>query len=834
MPPEPVQACFRGALIVNAGSQPEAEGSSHSMPAQQRHTLLGQALAHSGLFVLMTDEHLQVVWANEAWQRLDGQGPVLGRSWLELLTSSGEAGPADAVAAAIGQRAAFAAEVMRQLADGRPWWSRIDASPVLDEGRFMGYVAIASDVTALKLAEDAQRLAAFRYRRVMESTLDGIWERDLRTNQSWYSPRFKEIMGFADHELPNDRSVMNARIHPDDLEAFLSKYDHAVAHGGQWRYEARVLHRDGSWRWVRGRARAWPDESGRPVLLVGAVTDVHEEMQAVEALKAHQSRLEDMVRERTARLEAAREEAERANRAKSLFLANMSHEIRTPLNGMIGMTDLALRVATTDSQRRYLELAKSSGATLMAIINDILDVAKAEAGKLTLDVQDVDLGELMTLTARELLPLAHDRGLQMHFDYRGEVQHVLGDATRIRQIVTNLLTNAIRFTSAGRVQLDVMTQVTGPDRGMVTIEVTDTGIGMSEETARRVFRPFEQGDPSVSRRAGGTGLGLSIVHSLCELMGGRITLSSRPGLGSTFRVVLPLAIGQPEVPEDEDDVGLHAGGAVAWLVSGLSAELDTLAQRLRRLGWRTDVIPTVRAARERLRAGMADADLPALIMVVEGLDAMEDDWQALRAAAPQQAEIVLVVDARSSASLGPLRTGGAGDAGTKIYVAPFSPRDLAQLTRTRRLRVNELPRATLPRPLSLSEGRRFLIVEDNAVNQLLAGEMLRLLGFTVTVADNGHAAIELCRADPPDAVLMDVQMPGMDGLEATRRIRALPGEAGALPVIAMTADVMAHHRERYAEAKMDGLAPKPFSPAQLLTEIVRLLSPAEDQEKASA
>ncbi len=804
------------------GPSPEpAPGLPARTLAAEQLGLLASALQRSAMFALLTDAQLRVVWANDAWRAVPGIDAMLGQPWLTWLTSAGDAAPAAEVAQAVAACRPFATQVLMVLPDGRPWWRRVEATPMSGaDGRFAGYLAIAGDITALKLAEDAERLAAFRYRRVMESTHDGIWERDLRTNVSWYSPRFKEIMGFADHELPNDRTVMNARIHPEDMEAFLRPYDEAMRNGGQWRYQTRVLHRNGTYRWLRGRARAWPDEHGKPAILVGAVTDVTEEMQAVEALRAHQSQLEDAVRERTARLEAARAEAERANRSKSLFLANMSHEIRTPLNGVMGMTDLALRAATTDTQRRYLELARSSGATLMAIINDILDVAKAEAGKLTLDPQEIDLGELLTLTAREMLPLAHDRGLQMHFDYRGEVQHVVGDATRIRQIVGNLLSNAIRFTPAGRVQFAVTTQLTGPDRCLVTLEVTDTGIGMDDATAHRVFLPFEQGDASVSRSAGGTGLGLSIVRSLCELMGGRVTVTSREGLGSTFRVVLPLPVAAPEVPEAAGQE--HAGGAVAWLISGVPGELDTLAQRLHRLGWRTEVLRSARSARDRLRHGIADDDLPALIMVVEGQATEEDDWHALRSAAPQQAEVVLVVDARSSATSNSLRN---GDAGTKIYVAPFSPRDLTQLTRTRRLRTSEPVLPLRPAPLSQAPGQRFLIVEDNPVNQLLAGEMLRMLGFDVVVADNGQAALEQCRHDPPDAVLMDVQMPGMDGLEATRQLRQLQqaGRLPAFPIIAATAHASESDRRACLAAGMDGYIAKPLDLRAMRTEIRRVL-----------
>ncbi|MCM5680223.1 response regulator [Schlegelella sp. S2-27] len=799
------------------------EASTSVLP----HVPVLRALEHSRSLVLVTDPGGRVVWCNRAWAEVPrGRDPLHG-DWRELLVSVRRDAPPAKVLAALEARQPFTVDVEMQLADGRPWWQRVEATPMgNDGGSFVGYLAVSNDITALKLAEEAERHTARRYWRVMESTHDGIWERDLVTNVSWYSPRFKQILGFADHELPNDRAVMNARIHPDDLEAFHRPYEAALRDGGHWRYQVRVLHRSGEYRWVRGRARAWPGEDGRPAVLVGAITDAHEEMQAVEALRSYQGQLEDLVRERTAKLEAAREEAERANRAKSLFLANMSHEIRTPLNGVMGMTELALRAATTDTQRRYLELAQSSGATLLAIINDVLDFAKAEAGKIALESIEFDLGEVLTLTARALMPMAHEKGLALQFDYRGGLSQMVGDPARLRQIVTNLLSNAIKFTAAGEVSLIAQVDAEGPERCRVVIEVADTGMGMDQATAARVFKPFEQGDATVSRRVGGTGLGLSIVRSLCELMEGHVSVDSRLGEGSVFRVELSLARALPESEADEPGEA-RAPGLPVWLIADPPTGLELLAQRFARQGWRPRVFGSMADIREHARTlASADDDQPALVVAIEQGAFGEEQLLELRHCVRRETEVILLVDARSSASVSPQRS---SELGVKVYVAPFSPGDMRQLALTRRLLTRERTGNTSPTPLSMSRGRLFLVVEDNPVNQLLAEEMLRMLGFEAAVASGGEEAIERCMNEAPGAVLMDVQMPGMDGLEATRRLRLLQAEGHLppFPIIAATAHASEADRKACLDAGMDGYIAKPLDLRVMRSEIRRALRRAD-------
>ncbi len=814
----PAPACPKAVTEFRQPSEPQrpSPAAVAGLPPQ----LLVAALQRSRCLALVADASGQVVWFNDAWAASPAIERLRGRPWAEWLTSHGHAEPSPQVQSALAAHEAFTAEVEWRLPDGRAWWQRVEATPLDEGGRFLGYLAVASDITDLKLAEHDQRAMAARYRRVMESTHDGIWERDLRTNQSWYSPRYKEIMGFADHELPNDRNVMNARIHPDDMEAFTVPYERALREGGQWHYSVRVLHRNGSWRWLRCRARAWPDETGKPAILAGAVTDVTDEMEAVEALRRHRGQLEAVVRERTARLEAARAEAERANRAKSIFLANMSHEIRTPLNGMLGMTELALRVATTETQRRYLELARSSGTSLRAIIDDILDFAKIEAGKLSLDEVEFDPGELMAVTLRSMWPQAHDKGLAVHFDCRGPALRLLGDPVRVRQIATNLLSNALKFTVAGQVRFVVEVEGSPGASCSLRLEVTDTGMGMDEATLERVFHPFEQADASVSRTVGGTGLGLSIVRSLCELMGGRIQARSQLGVGSTFEVWLPLKAVPADAAEPIDEPS--AAGAWAWVIG--CAPDDPLGDRLGRLGWQVRWL-------DDLAQALAPSDpvvAPELVIVVhEAREPLCETALVDLRARLRDSEIVVLVPPHGSQDIGSLEPERGQALGVKVYIAPLSPADLRQLTRNHPAAATLAPAAapSTPLPLARWRGARFLVVEDNAVNQVLAAEMLRLLGFEVEVVSGGQEALEHCERHPPDAVLMDVQMPGLDGLETTRRLRRAQAEGRLppFPIIAATAHASDADRRACLLAGMDGYIAKPLDLRLMRSEIRRVL-----------
>jgi PAS domain S-box-containing protein len=665
--------------------------------------------------------------------------------------------------------------------------------------------------------------AARNDRRLFDSLNEGVWERDLKTGEVWYSPRYKALLGFEDHELPNLIEAVRERLHPDDLDGVRAAFAQAAQTPGKGGHGlARVRIKDGSYRWFRGRFTVWLDAQRQPGVLVGALHDVHDQIVATEALKAQQAVLEQRVRERTQGLEAAlqqaeaqRVEAERANRTKASFLAHMSHELRTPLNGVLGMTQLAQALALGAEQRRYLELAQQSGQALLGFLDDVLDFAQAEAGRLQLRDEAFDLAALAAETLRSFMPAVRRKGLQVGFDYVGDVTRVRADAGRVRQIIGNLLGNAIKYTETGRILLIVAVEAdaaTGPCR--VRLRVRDSGIGMDEATVARVFEPFEQGDSGIDRRHGGSGLGLSVVQVLARLMGGDVSVRSRPGHGSEFRVELRLAA-EPDQPL-RARVGAAQTRGQAWVLVRDTVHGDGICQRLARIGWSAEVLPDVAAAILRLRGAPADGAAPECVLIGEdALGGDDTDLAQLRHGLRRGVPVTLLL--RPDFNLGAVHA-ATERLQLRIAIAPLAPADLHAVVQrdTPPLAAAGLAQTPAP-PGSNDRPASVLVVEDNPMNQIIAREMVAALGLRPAVVGSGEEAVLSCRSTPPDLVLMDIQMPGMDGLETTRRLRALQaaGELQRFPIIALTAHAMASDREASLAAGMDEHLTKPVQLEQL-------------------
>jgi PAS domain S-box-containing protein len=669
-------------------------------------------------------------------------------------------------------------------------------------------------------------------RRLFDSLNEGVWERDLSTGEAWYSPRYKALLGFDDHELPNRMDSIRERVHPEDAPLVQAAFEQATRTIGTGRCEARIMVRDGGWRWFRGRFRVWPDAQGRASILVGALHDIHDQVVATEALRAQQAVLEQRVLERTRGLEDALQQAEaqrlaaeQANQAKASFLAHMSHELRTPLNGVLGMNQLAQALARGPEQRRYLELAQQSGQALLSILDDVLDFARAEAGRLQLRVENFDLANLASETLRSFMPDAHRKGLQVGFDYIGSVTQVRADAGRVRQIISNLVGNAIKFTDAGSIVLtvDVTGALAASDDKASTqpcraqLRVRDTGTGMDEETAVRVFMPFEQGESGSARRHGGTGLGLSVVRMLAQLMGGDVTVQTRPEQGCEFCVDLML-----EAPVAQPLPAVAAStppGGNVWLLLRNPAQGRRLQQRFARLGWSCDALVDVHSAIERLRTGSAP---PGSMVIVEDALSPRPDFASLRRALPAGVPITLLL--RPDFDLGAVHS-VTDQWQVRISIAPCTPTELHAM-----LQPTSDTKAAVAAPAQadvIATGFKpsVLVVEDNPMNQIIAREMVAALGLLPAVVGSGEEAMLSCQSTPPDLVLMDIQMPGMDGLETTRRLRALQ-DAGSLrrfPIIALTAHAMPSDRQASISAGMDEHLTKPVQLEQLRTVLQRWL-----------
>jgi PAS domain S-box-containing protein len=564
---------------------------------------------------------------------------------------------------------------------------------------------------------------------------------------------------------------------------------------------------------------------------------------AEEALKKAHDELELQVRERTleltqanTELESARLAAEAASRAKSTFLANMSHEIRTPLNAVIGMTELVLKSSLTAQQRAYLITVKDSGEVLLSVINDILDFSKIEAGKLVLDHQPFDLHESLGDTMKSFALRAHQRGLELTYFIHSDVpRFVTGDYHRLRQIVVNIVGNAIKFTDRGEVGLEVAQQSRSSDFVTLHFLVRDTGIGIPEDKRATIFEMFEQADSATTRRHTGSGLGLAIASRLVALMDGHVWVESEVGRGSRFHFVVRLDLSEklPQRQASEPDC-LH--GMRVLVVDDNATNRHILEETLR--GWR--MAPVAASGAEQalgLLQRAHDAGTPYRIVVSDAQMPLIDGFGLVQRIKQDPAiddTIVLMLtsgDRPEDVS----RCNELGVAG--FLLKPVKPSDLLEAIEIALgiiVPKREFSEGASQPPRHVS-GLRVLLAEDSLVNQQLAVALLQGQGHAVTVVSNGRQAVETNAAQEFDLILMDVQMPEMDGLEATARIRAEERGTGVhRPIIAMTAHALKGDRERCLQAGMDAYLAKPIRAEELFDTIDALCSDRQDSIEADS
>lgn len=705
-------------------------------------------------------------------------------------------------------------------ANGQLRHIQFHGSILREGGQAVSVLGIDWDVTQeeeakLEIARQAAELkeAQEKFQRAVSGTQDALFEFNLQTGEIWHSPRFREMLGYDGTESSSEGRP-EAFVHPDDGAIVGKAMSDHLQRGVPYDIEYRLRKKDGDWLWVRSRATAERDAENLPLWLAGSIRDITEERAARVAM------------------EQATQQAEEASRAKSTFLATMSHEIRTPMNGIIGMTGLLLDTGLDRVQRDYAETIRASADSLLTILNDILDFSKIEAGKLDIENLELDMRSNVDDVGSIMAFQAAAKSLELVVNVRPEVpQRVLGDPQRIRQCLLNLVGNAIKFTQTGEVVLEVCLLGRQNGRALVHFEVRDTGIGIARESLDRLFQPFTQADSSTTRRFGGTGLGLSIVRKLVEMMGGQTGAQSEVGKGSTFWFTLPL-----EEPAGEFEAPLvmqHAhGGRRVLLVDDNDTNRRVLASQMIHAGYSVETAANAEQALLILRSGHGPFDAVVLDYQMPDMDGAMLGEHIMKARDIAPTRLMLLTSLDRSGDMQRF-----ADIGFSAYLTkPVRTRELLDCLNRALSHEAEhwhmhsqpiITRGTLvANEVKRAYTGRVLLVEDNAINQRVARRFLERLGCEVQVVGDGRQAVEAFQRNSYGFILMDMQMPIMDGIEATRRIREIEAGTCHTPIVALTANAMMGTLERCLGAGMDDYLTKPLDITRLQDVLDRFMEAA--------
>ncbi|VAW87926.1 diguanylate cyclase/phosphodiesterase (GGDEF & EAL domains) with PAS/PAC sensor(s) [hydrothermal vent metagenome] len=664
------------------------------------------------------------------------------------------------------------------------------------------------------------RISEERFQLAMAATSDGLWDWNVTNGEVYYSPGYMTMLGYAPDEFAAHEATWETLLHPDDKAAAIAEVREAIDQATpRYEHEFRLRAKDGEYRNILSKGGVVSlDSQGNASRSVGTQTDITQQKNIAQALHD------------------AKEQAELANRFKSEFLANMSHEIRTPLNAIMGMTYLAHQTKLTPRQHDYLNNILSSSRTLLSVINDILDFSKIEAGHLNMEETDFLLeGVFESLSNLESMRAA-EKGVEIIYTIDREVpRSLVGDPLRLGQVLINLTSNAVKFTEQGQIVVAVSLQKRHTERVVLCFSVQDTGIGIERNQMPHLFDPFTQADGSITRKYGGTGLGLAISKQLVSMMGGEIGVKSEPGSGSTFYFSAEFRRSRNEVeaafiPTPD----LH--GMRVLVVDDNATTRQTLQAMLESFTFEVTTVASGAAALAELEHASNETSKPFYKLLLmdwdmPGMDGVEssnlirqNNWL------PQLPTIMMVTAyGREEVMHAASRVGIE-----RFLIKPVNPSTLFDtIIDTLTPSANGTPASPQQHNIAPDlHGASVLVVEDNRINQQVIQELLEASGIRVTITNNGAMAVQAVHTNVFDLVLMDLQMPDMDGYQATRMIRRNP-QFKQLPIVAITAHAMAGDREKCLAAGMNDHLPKPIDPDLLYSTLSKwIVLPAQTTHPA--
>ncbi len=676
------------------------------------------------------------------------------------------------------------------------------------------------DITEQKLAENLLLDSEEKLEVAAKSAQMGMWDFYPNQNRVVVNRMYSEMLGYRQLDvcanedkwspLKNGVDTFASLVHPDD-EADIFDAKSIVEHDPNQivRQEFRLLRQDGSYDWILSIGQTSEfDDKGMPERISGVHINVN-------AAKELERELADAIAE-----------ADNANKAKGDFLANMSHEIRTPMNAIIGMSHLALETELTRQQRNYIEKTNNSAQSLLGIINDILDFSKIEAGKLDIENIDLSIDDLLNNVSNLIGIKVAEKGLELLFDIDDKIpENLLGDPLRVGQVLINLANNAVKFTDNGNIIISVMLDKLTSTQAYLTFSVKDSGIGMSLEQQSRLFNAFSQADASTTRKYGGTGLGLAICKNLAELMGGSITLSSEVGVGSTFNLSTPFDLNPIASSPRNANHHVSFEGKSVLLVDDNQAAREVLSSLLMRAGMKVKALESGQAAIDLINAG----ERPDVAIV---------DWQMPEVSGLDVARFIGELEPEIKPKLIMITAYGKEDLLMSASDVHFDsiltkPQTQTNLVKTLSYVLSDASpyaadttsKSEFTQALTDLAGASVLIAEDNDLNQELIEELLNSKQIITTLAQNGQEALDLAAKENFDGILMDCQMPVMDGYTAASKLRAIPDNAD-LPIIAMTANAMAGDREKAIASGMNDHIPKPIDVEAMFITMAKWISPA--------